>query len=186
MSKLVIISGPLGSGKSTLAKLYAQSHPMTLNVEIDDIKRSLGDYRSDNKKAQLIATDLSLALVHSYLSRNGDVVLPHGMHSVSLLERFLDVAMNCKSELVYILLKPSLEDSINNYEKRGLSQGYPGGYDPKSNIAISGGPLKLEELYNRIIATGMTVNDRITMNPEGQTVEQTYEELSNLIDMSSM
>lgn len=42
MSRLVLINGAPGAGKSTLAQALAQDRPMTLALDIDALKHSLG------------------------------------------------------------------------------------------------------------------------------------------------
>ena len=44
--RLILLKGPPGVGKSTIALLYAQGHPLALNLDIDLVCRQLGGGRA--------------------------------------------------------------------------------------------------------------------------------------------
>jgi len=39
---LILLNGPPGSGKSTLAQLFADEHPLALNLDIDRVRSLIG------------------------------------------------------------------------------------------------------------------------------------------------
>ena len=62
-------------GKSALAERYARDHALALVLDIDELRRHLGQWETaDASKA--VARDLALALVTDHLGRGGDVVVP--------------------------------------------------------------------------------------------------------------
>ena len=75
MTRLVLINGAPGSGKSSLAEALAQDQAMTLALDVDLIKHSLGRWRDDPLASGLHARRLSLALAREQLSAGYDVVL---------------------------------------------------------------------------------------------------------------
>jgi predicted kinase len=75
MARLVLINGPPGSGKSTLAHALAQDQPMTLALDVDGIKHSLGRWDEDLSVSGSQARRLSLALAREHLSAGYDVVV---------------------------------------------------------------------------------------------------------------
>jgi predicted kinase len=75
MARLVLINGPPGSGKSTLAHALAQDQPMTLALDVDGIKHSLGRWGENLSVAGSQARRLSLALAREHLSAGYDVVV---------------------------------------------------------------------------------------------------------------
>ena len=75
MTRLVLINGAPGSGKSTLADGVAQNQPMTLALDVDVIKHSLGCWSDDLLASGLHARRLSLALAREQLNAGYDVVL---------------------------------------------------------------------------------------------------------------
>lgn len=73
--RLVLINGAPGSGKSTLAHRLAQDRPLTLALDVDVLKHSLGRWGDDVRISGLHARRLSLVLVREHLDTGYDVVL---------------------------------------------------------------------------------------------------------------
>jgi predicted kinase len=75
MPRLVLINGAPGSGKSTMAQALAQERAMTLALDVDVIKHSLGRWDEDPSASGLHARRLALALAEGHLSAGHDVIL---------------------------------------------------------------------------------------------------------------
>jgi predicted kinase len=75
MTRLVLINGAPGSGKSTIAQALAQDTSMTLALDIDGIKHSLGCWEEDPLASGLHARRLTLALADEQLCAGFDVVM---------------------------------------------------------------------------------------------------------------
>jgi predicted kinase len=75
MARLVLINGAPGSGKSTMAQTLAEERAMTLALDVDMIKHSLGRWDEHPSASGLHARRLSLALAEGHLSAGYDVVL---------------------------------------------------------------------------------------------------------------
>jgi predicted kinase len=75
MARLVLINGAPGSGKSTIAEALAQDRLMTLALDVDQLKHSLGRWDEDPSASGLHARRLALALAGEQLSAGFDVVI---------------------------------------------------------------------------------------------------------------
>lgn len=75
MSRLVLINGAPGAGKSTLAQALAQDRPMTLALDIDVLKHSLGRWADDPASSGTHARRLALTLAREQLATGHDVVV---------------------------------------------------------------------------------------------------------------
>lgn len=75
MTRLVLINGAPGSGKSTIAHALAQDTSMTLALDVDGIKHSLGRWEEDPLASGLHARRLTLALASEQLRAGFDVVI---------------------------------------------------------------------------------------------------------------
>jgi hypothetical protein len=68
MARLVLINGAPGSGESTLADAVAPEVPMTLALDVDGIRHSLGRWGEDPVSSGLHARRLGLTLVRALLN----------------------------------------------------------------------------------------------------------------------
>jgi predicted kinase len=86
VTRLVLINGAPGSGKSTLAHGLAQDQPMTLALDVDGIKHSLGRWTEDPLASGLHARRLTLALAREQLSAGYDVVVGQYVARTAFIE----------------------------------------------------------------------------------------------------
>ena len=67
MTRLVLLNGPPASGKSTIARRYAAEHPLTLVIDIDQVRAAIGGWRDDPYAAGLLARAAALAAARVHL-----------------------------------------------------------------------------------------------------------------------
>lgn len=75
MTWLALINGAPGSGKSTIAHALVQDRSMTLALDIDGLKYSLGRWDEDPSASGLHARRLALALAGEQLRAGFDLVI---------------------------------------------------------------------------------------------------------------
>ena len=86
MTRLVLINGAPGSGKSTIASALAQDSRMTLALDIDAVKHSLGRWEEDPSASGLHARRLSLALASEQLLAGFDLVIGQYLAKTAFIE----------------------------------------------------------------------------------------------------
>lgn len=115
MTRLVLINGAPGSGKSTLADGLAQNQPMTLALDVDVIKHSLGRWSDDLFASGLHARRLSLALAREQLRAGYDVVLGQYLARTPFIEDLERLAAELDAqffEFVLDLDAPTLAERL--------------------------------------------------------------------------
>ena len=115
MPRLVLINGAPGSGRSTMAQALAQDREMTLAVDVDTIKHSLGRWDEDPAASGLHARRVSLALAEEHLSAGYDVVLWQYLARVSFIEDLAALAERLDArffEFVLDIDAPTLANRI--------------------------------------------------------------------------
>jgi len=75
VARLALINGAPGSGKSTLAHLLAQDEPLTLALDIDAVKHSLGQWRAAMPASGAMARRLAVAMVSEHVREGHDVIV---------------------------------------------------------------------------------------------------------------
>jgi predicted kinase len=86
MTRLVLINGAPGSGKSTLAAALGRDQPLTLALDVDGIRHSLGQWKEDLLTSGLHARRLTLALAREQLSAGYDVVIGQYLARTDFIE----------------------------------------------------------------------------------------------------
>jgi len=87
MSRLILINGAPGSGKSTVAHTLARDRPMTLVLEIDTIKHSLGRWDEDPQASGLHARQLGVVLAAEHLGAGFDVIIGQYLARTAFIEQ---------------------------------------------------------------------------------------------------
>ena len=92
MTRLGLINGAPGSGKSTLAQALAQDTPMTLALDVDGLKHSLGRWDQDPAAAGSHARRLAVALAGEQLRAGLDVVMGQYLARTEFIEELEGLA----------------------------------------------------------------------------------------------
>jgi predicted kinase len=115
MTRLVLINGAPGSGKSSLAAALAADQPLSLALDVDAIKHSLGHWQEDLLASGLQARRLALALAREHLSTGYDVVIGQYLARTDFIEDLerLAAAVDARFlEVVLDLSAPALAERL--------------------------------------------------------------------------
>lgn len=148
--KLIILNGSLGIGKSTLASRFADEHPNTLNLDIDEIRRYISHWREEAEQSATSSKQMAFAMAEVHLGLGHDVVIPQIVRGVELLEAFEQVAKD-KADYYEILLFTNKDEAIHRFKERSYAQGYQSGFRPGGLIDTDGREEKLATMYDEMI-----------------------------------
>lgn len=104
ITRLIHVNGPPGIGKSAVARRYADDHPLTLLIEIDDLRMALGAW-DQHEDSKLVARDLALVMAESHLRSGHDVVVPQFLGREEFIVSLAAVAQRCRARFVEILIE---------------------------------------------------------------------------------
>ena len=114
---LVLLNGPPGIGKTALAGCYLQEHPLALNLDIDSIRCSMGQWEVHGRSKHL-ARALAAEMAGTHLQSGFDVVVPQLLARADFIEVLDDVAAAEGTEFHEILLVATAEEAFARFLAR--------------------------------------------------------------------
>jgi predicted kinase len=174
MAKLIIINGPCGSGKSTLAEKYADNNPLTLRLDIDEVRRLLSSWRERDDESAAASQMISLEMARVNLALGHDVVVAQQFHMPGLLDKFKSLSQDLSVEYYEILLDLDEDEAIRRFVLRGQSQGYEDGFKPFGLITKNGKEKALAEMHSKTVGIAVDRSGTIRIDPILGDIDQTY------------
>ena len=175
--KLIILNGPLGIGKSTLASRFADDHPNTLRLDIDDIRRNISHWREQAEQSAISSKQMSLAMARVHLGLGHDVVVAQIVRSVELFNEFEQITKDTNADYYEVLLFTDKDEAIRRFKERSYAQGHASGFRPGGLIDTGGREEKLAIMYDEMIETANQRPNTIKIEPELDKEDATYREL---------
>jgi predicted kinase len=118
MPRLILLNGLPGSGKSTLAARYATDHPLTLALDIDDLRRMLGGWLERPREAGLLARRMAVELARLQLGEGRDVVVPQFLGRPDFVDALAELCATEGAEFVEIVLRSAAGDDEARFLRR--------------------------------------------------------------------
>ena len=120
--RLVVINGPPAVGKSTMARKYADAHPMTLRIDVDEVRESISAWRDAPSEAGIRARALVVAMARDHLQAAHDVVVAQLYGWTDDLDVLEGVARETQSTFHEIVLMADLASTLERFTDRGGSR----------------------------------------------------------------
>jgi len=183
--KLIILNGPLGIGKSTLANRFAEEYPLTLRLDIDDMRTYISHWREQAEQSAVSSKQMALAMTKVHLLLGHSVVIPQIVRKTEFFEQFEEVAHETGADFFEVLLLTDKEEAIRRFKERNYAQGHASGFRPGGLIDTGGRETKLASMYDEMIETANQRPNTIKIEPELGKKDETYKELVERINETS-
>ena len=178
---LILFNGPLGIGKSTLAKMYSERHPLTLNLDIDLIRGSLGQWREYRVESAKLAWEITYQMSRVALTAGSDVTVAHAIKRPENFRHLEGLATETGAKLYEILLLVPKDEATRRFIARGQASGYELGYRPDGLIGRLGGIPRVEAIYDEVVVAAKLRTQTIIINPVDGSPEETYQKVLTAI-----
>ena len=175
--KLIIINGALGVGKTTLAERYASKHPLTLQIDIDEVRRKMSFWREEKEMSGMLSKQIACEMARTHLLYLHDVVVSQIFIQSEHLEKLEAIAQACGADFHEFLLFIPREEAITRFVKRGQTAGYPDGFRPGGLVDLGGREKKVLQMYDDMMTMiARRPGTRVIAAQEGE-IEATYRAL---------
>jgi predicted kinase len=176
-SKLIMLNGFAGCGKSTIAKKYISEHPLSMNLEGDQIIVMLGEWKENWDEASKCKIELTKTMAATHLGLGYDVVIPFLLTKEKDAEDFEKIAEETGANFFEIVLSVNREEAIARLLKRGR-WGEEG-----SSTFTEKDYSDIEELYNSMIEATNKRPNTINIFPKEGDIEKTYEDFISILNV---
>ena len=112
MPRLLLINGLPGCGKSTVARSYTADHSLSLCVEIDQLRESIGAPSRHPRRAESMARRIALSMAEVALSECRDVVVPRFVVRSAGCVELAMLAQGCAAEFIEVVLVEDRESAM--------------------------------------------------------------------------
>lgn len=181
VTRLIILNGPPGCGKSALAQMYADEHPLTLNLDIDRVRALLGSWHTDAHHAGLMARAIALSAARTHAGAGHDVIVPQYLGQVTFLEQIEQLAADIGAEFHEIVLMDSKENALRRFAARSRGSADAAHREAQQMLDLSGGPTALADMYDRLMSiVDQRAAARVIPSVDGQP-QQTYQLLMDCL-----
>jgi len=173
--RLILLNGPPACGKSTLAQLYADEHPLALNLDIDRVRALLGRWQDHPGQAGLLARSIALAAARAHLTSGHDVVIPQLVGRLEFIEQLETAACESCAEFREVFLLADKEDLLLRYRNRGLAESAAARADPAVSTELT--DAKLTEIYDSQLSVIAARPNAAVIRTHTGHIGQAYQDL---------
>jgi predicted kinase len=164
-------------GKSTLARRYAEDHPLTLVLDIDQVRGMLGRWLDTPSEAGVLARRMAIEMAGVHLRAGHDVVVPQFLGRTEFVLSLADLCERVGTTFVEVALVSSPEDARERFARRTEDAPSAEHRDAALLLETSGGPAELGHMYARLVEViAARPSTRLVTSVAGD-VEQTYRDL---------
>jgi predicted kinase len=173
MTRLIHLNGLPGVGKSTLARRYVEEHRFALNLDVDLLRRSLGQWQ-EHPTSGLQARRLAIAAIRMHLRDGFDVVVPQFLARPDFLVDLDEVATDTKAEFVEVWLRAPLDVVKRRFRDRTDAAREPQHVEAAQLIGGRGSDDALDEMSRDLEAFLRNRTGLITVDTDKLASEPSY------------
>lgn len=175
MARLLLLNGPPGIGKSTLARRYVADRPLALCLDVDVVRRLLGQWETYETESGLAARAMAVAMARVHLAGGRDVVVPQYVGRVEFADRLEALAAEVDATFAEVVLTDTKENALARFAARAGDPDLAAHHAEAE--ANAGGAAGLAEMYDRLHALVATRPHAVVVETRAGDVDAAYRDL---------
>ncbi len=165
---LLLLNGPPGIGKSTVARLLSSGRPLSLCLDIDMLRRSLGQWMDHPEQSGALARNLALAAAERHLRGGHSVVVPQFLGRLGFVERLEQLADEVGAPFDHVVLMDDKRTATSRF--LGRAQAADATEQHREAAAMAGGEAGFAEMYSALLAVVEACDVAVVPSTEGDVV----------------
>jgi predicted kinase len=177
---MIHVNGPPGIGKTTLGRLYVDAHPLSLLLDIDGIRTTLGAWEAADE-SKLVARRLALAMAETHLRGGHDVVVPQLVARAEFADELAGVAKRSGVHFVELLLQAPAEVAVDRFHRRRSELRAKGEDHPEADLSDEAVEAAIVNALATLTSVARKRSDILSVSAH-RGIDETYAHLAAAID----
>jgi predicted kinase len=119
LPKVILINGAAAVGKSTIGRRYLNDHPLTLNIEGDDLIGMIGHWLTHEPEARRLVYEFTCHILSIHLQAGHDVLIPYLPQTADHAARFEKISKENGAAFIEIELFVDKTEAWQRLKQRG-------------------------------------------------------------------
>jgi hypothetical protein len=167
-----------------LAQMYVDGHPLSLNLDIDRVRRLIGRWRDDALAAGLLARSAALAAARVHLAAGHDVVVPQLVNRLPFIEQLELVASDVRADFHEVVLLDNKENALRRFAERSRLAADPAHVEAQEMMDRWGGVEALSDMYDRLLTVlACRPSARVVHTSSGR-VDEAYRDFLSCLEQT--
>jgi hypothetical protein len=155
-----------------MARLVVAEHPLALCLDIDLLRRSLGQWDQHPQQSGLLARDLAVAAARAHLLSGHAVLVPQFLGRLAFVERLESLAQEVGAAFGHLVLMDSKASAIARFLAR---ESAPDAADQhREAAAMAGGAAGLARSYDALLSVLAARPDAVVVESVAGDLEGTH------------
>ena len=168
VGSLLLLNGPPGIGKSSVGQRLCSGRPLSLCLDIDMLRRSLGQWMDHQERSGELARGLALAATERHLSGGYDVVVPQFLGRLTFVERLEELAHDVGAPFHHVVLMDEERSASSRFF--GRAHALDATEQHREAAAMAGGEAGYAQMYTALLAVCAARGVAVVPSVEGDIV----------------